>query len=130
MSTGIIHLSLKKNNQSKRKQIIQTIVQLLRRSNIYLREHKGARSRLVSQRGPAMTEVVINSYERKQGGFSSCFTSNLLRQKNLVGCTAQPGTDKAVRRNSFERQLSRRLTVLCTRNFEGLRESYGPIPSV
>lgn len=58
------------------------------------------------------------------------FTSNLLEQKNLVGCTAQPCTDKAVRRNGFERQLSRRLMVLCTHNFEGLRESYGPIPSV
>lgn len=64
------------------------------------------------------------------GGFSSYFTSNLLEQKNLVGCTAQPCTDKAVRRKGFERQLSRRLMVLCTHNFEGLRESYGPIPSV
>lgn len=64
------------------------------------------------------------------GGFSLYFTSNLLEQKNLVGCTAQPCTDKAVRRNGFERQLSRRLMVLCTHNFEGLRESYGPIPSV
>lgn len=58
------------------------------------------------------------------------FTSNLLEQKNLVGCTAQPCTDKAVRRNSFERQLSQRLMVLCSHNFEGLRESYGPILSV
>lgn len=64
------------------------------------------------------------------GGFSLYLTSNLLEQKNLVGCTAQPCTDKAVRRNGFERQLSRRLMVLCTHNFEGLRESYGPIPSV
>lgn len=114
MFTGLIEISLKKKMKARERDWYKQCYVV-----------QGARSCLVWLRWLRWLVTRGN-----MGGFSSYFTSNLLRQKNLVGCTAQPGTDKAVRRNSFERQLSQRLTVLCTRNFEGLRESYGPIPSV